>query len=349
MSLPSGTFQESYAQDMAIFRTRTQWIFLFLFLIALFLAPFYVGDTNLTLLIVIGITVIGLYGLNILTGRCGLISMGHSGFMMVGGYASGILCAKAGLPFLAALPLAGLIAGLVGIIFGLPSLKIKGFYLIMATVAAYFIIHWAVLQLQDLTGGTNGLPIPRFTIFDINMNTKTNYYYFVLVILIIATYAAINIVRTRAGRAFVAIRDNDLAAEVMGVNLWSYKLQAFFIGCVFAGISGALSVQYLRFANLDQFPFMDSVWFLGMLIVGGMGSTTGVIFGVIALKLLDQLAIKIGPILVTTFHFGPTAGSALSLVLSGLIIILFLIFEPHGIEHLWGRIKNWYRLWPFSS
>jgi branched-chain amino acid transport system permease protein len=349
MSLPSGTFQESYAQDMAIFRTRTQWILLVLFLIALFLAPLYVGDTNLTLLIVIGISIISLHGLNILTGRCGLISMGHSGFMIVGGYASGILCAKAGLPFWVALPAAGLISGLVGIVFGLPSLKIKGFYLIMATVAAYYIIHWVVLQLQGLTGGTNGLPIPRFTLFDINMNTKTNYFYVVMVIVVIATYAAKNIIRTRAGRAFVAIRDNDLAAEVMGVNLWSYKLQAFFIGCVFAGIAGALSVQYLRFANLDQFPFMDSVWFLGMLIVGGMGSTTGVIFGVISLKLLDQLAIKLGPILVTTFHFGPTAGSALSLILSGMIIILFLIFEPHGIEHLWERIKSWYRLWPFSS
>ncbi len=349
MTLPSGTFQESYAQDMAIFRTRTQWILLFLFLVALFLAPLYVGDSNLTLMIVIGITIISVLGLNILTGRCGLISMGHSGFMMVGGYASGILCAKVGLPFLVALPAAGLIAGLVGMIFGLPSLKIKGFYLIMATVAAYFIIEWGVLQLQGLTGGTNGLPVPKFTLFGFNMNTKVNFFYFVMALLVIATYVAKNIMRTRAGRAFVAIRDNDLAAEVMGINLWSYKLQAFFIGCVFAGIAGALSVQYLRFANVDQFPFMDSVWFLGMLIVGGMGSTMGVIFGVIALKLLDQLGIRLGPLLVGAFHFQATAGAALSLVLAGLIIMLFLIFEPHGIEHFWQRIKSYYRLWPFSS
>ncbi len=349
MSLPSGTFQETYAQDMAIFRTKTQWILLLGFLVILFLAPLYVNDTILTVITLIGITIISLHGLNILTGRCGLISMGHSGFMMVGGYASAILAAKVGIPFWAALPAAGLIAGLVGIIFGLPSLKIKGFYLIMATVAAYFIIHWVVLQLQGLTGGTNGLPIPKATIFDINLNTKTNFFYVVMVILVIATYAAKNIMRTRAGRAFVAIRDNDLAAEVMGINLWNYKLQAFFIGCVFAGVAGSLSVQYIRFANIDQFPFMDSVWFLGMLIVGGIGSTTGVIFGVIALKLLDQLAIQIGPALVTMFHFQPTAGAAVSLILSGLIIILFLIFEPHGIEHFWERIKSYYRLWPFSS
>src|ERR1035437_974223 len=130
---------------MAIFRTKTQWILLLVFLVILFLAPLYVNDTILTVTTLIGITIVSLYGLNILTGRCGLISMGHSGFMMVGGYASAILCAKVGLPFWVALPAAGLISGLVGIIFGLPSLKIKGFYLIMATVAAYFIIHWVVL------------------------------------------------------------------------------------------------------------------------------------------------------------------------------------------------------------
>ena len=117
----------------------------------------------------------------------------------------------------------------------------------------------------------------------------------VLVLAVLATVVAKNILRTRAGRAFVAIRDNDLAAEVMGVNLFSYKLQAFFIGYVFAGVAGALSVQYYGSANVEQFPFFDSVWLLGMLIVGGMGSVSGVIYGVIAIKLLQQLAIKIGP------------------------------------------------------
>jgi branched-chain amino acid transport system permease protein len=349
MSLPSGTFQESYAQDMAIIRTKTQWIFLLLFLVILFAAPLYANNSLMTLMTIIGITVISVQGLNILTGRCGLISMGHSGFMMVGGYASAILCAKAGLPFWLSLPAAGLIAGLTGIIFGLPSLKVRGFYLVMATIAAYFIIHWVILQFQGVTGGVNGLAIPKATIFGINLNTKVNYFYLVMIIAVVAVYLAKNIIRTRAGRAFVAIRDNDLAAEVMGVNLWSYKLQAFFIGCVFAGVAGALSAQYLRFANVDQFPFMDSVWFLGMLIVGGQGSVTGVIFGVVALKLLDQFAIQIGPALVTTFHVLPTAGAALSLVLSGLIVILFLIFEPHGMVHFWERIKSWYRLWPFSN
>jgi branched-chain amino acid transport system permease protein len=345
MSLPSGTFQETYAQDMAIFRTKTQWVLLAVFLVLLLSFPLYGSDSNLTTLTVIGITVISVLGLNILTGNCGLLSMGHSGFMMVGGYALAILSAKSGWPFWVALPAAGLISGLIGILFGLPSLKIKGFYLIMATVAAYFIIHWLILQFRGVTGGTDGISVTEANLFGLAIKGKAAYFYLVMVIAIAATYLAKNILRTRAGRAFVAIRDNDLAAEVMGVNLWVYKLQAFFVGCVFAGVAGALSAQYVSFCNVEQFPFMNSVWYLGMLIVGGMGSTSGVIFGVIALKLLEQVATKIGPLLVSIVN--PQAAVGLSLILPGIAIILFLIFEPRGIAHLWERIKSYYRLWPF--
>jgi branched-chain amino acid transport system permease protein len=345
MSLPSGTFPKSYGQDMAIFRTKTQWILFVVFLVLLFTIPLYSSGSQLTVLTTIGITIISVHGLNILTGYCGQISLGHSGFMAVGGYTFAILSAKLGWPFWSALPAAGLAAGLVGIVFGLPSLKIKGFYLIMATVAAYFIIMWLILQFRGLTGGTDGIRVPAATFGGLVLKGKTTYFYLVMIITGIMTYIAKNIVRTRTGRAFIAIRDNDLAAEVMGVNLWVYKLTAFFIGCVFAGIAGGLSVQYLSFCNVEQFPFINSVWYVGMLIVGGMGSTSGVIFGVVALKLLDQFAIKVGPLLANIVN--PQAAVGLSLVLSGMAIILFLIFEPRGIAHLWERIKNNYRVWPF--
>jgi branched-chain amino acid transport system permease protein len=347
MSLPSGVFQENYAKDMGIFRTKTQWVFLALFLVILFTLPVYGGDRLLTIITLIGITIVSVHGLNILTGYCGQLSLGHAGFMAVGGYTSAILCAQLGWSYWVALPAAGLMAGLVGILFGLPSLRVKGFYLVMATVAAHFIILWVILQMQDITGGTNGLAIPRATIFGYAIKTKADFFYLVMSITVLATYFAINITRTRAGRAFIAIRDNDLAAEVMGVNLFSYKLQAFFIGCVYAGIAGSLSVQYISFANVDQFPFMNSVWYLGMLIVGGIGSTAGVIFGSIALKLLDEVVVIVGPVLAAIVV--PQAAAALSLVLRGLLIIVFLIFESKGLAHLWGRVKDYYRLWPFSS
>ena len=346
MSLPCGIFSENYAQDMAIFRTKSQWIMLLAFLIFLSTCPLVFSDRILTIMTIIGITIISVHGLNILTGYCGQLSIGHAGFMAVGAYTSGILTAKLDWPFWVALPCAALAAGLVGLIFGLPSLKIRGFYLIMATIAAHFIIVWLILQLYSITGGADGLSVPRPSIGDFVFKSKSSYFYLVMIIACLATLLAQNIARTRAGRAFVAIRDNDLAAEVMGINLWAYKLTAFFIGCVYAGVAGSLLVHYMAFASVDQFPFINSVWYLGMLIVGGMGSTAGAIFGAVALKLLDELVIIVGPIL--SAFVAPQAAASLSLIMRGLVIILFLVFEPRGLAHRWERIKAYFKLWPFS-
>jgi len=349
MGLPSGTFNQSYAQDMAIFRTRAQWIILFAFLALLFTCPLYLNDRMLTLMTIIGITVISIHGLSILTGYCNQISIGHVGFMAVGAYASAILTAKLGFSFWAALPCAALAAGIAGLIFGLPSLRVKGFYLIMATIASHFIIIWAILQLQGITGGADGLAVPRPEIGGFVFKSKGSYFYLVMVLACLATFFAKNIVRTRVGRAFMAIRDNEVAAEVMGINLWTYKLMAFFIGCTFAGVAGSLTVHYIAFASVDQFPFMNSVWYLGMLIVGGMGSTAGAIFGTVTLKLLDELVAIVGPVLADVFPaIAVQVAASLSLIMRGLVIILFLIFEPRGLAHWWHMIKGYYRLWPFS-
>jgi branched-chain amino acid transport system permease protein len=345
MALRSGTFHENYRQDMAIFRTKLQWGILFVLLIVLLTCPLFLSDRMLTLLTMIGIAIISVHGLNILTGYCGQISIGHVGFMAVGAYVSAVLTTKLGWSFWTALPCAALAAGIVGLIFGLPSLKIKGFYLIMATIAAHFIIIWFILQLQNITGGADGLAVSKPKIGSLVLKSKTNYFYLVMTFTALATLLAKNIVRTRAGRAFVAIRDNDLAAEVMGISLWSYKLQAFFIGCVYAGVAGVLLVHYYGFASVDQFPFMDSVWYLGMLIVGG-SNVTGPILGAISLKLLDELVTIVGPVLSAAI--AAQAAAAMGLITRGLVIILFLIFEPRGLDHRWGMIKAYFRLWPFS-
>ena len=346
MSLPCGVFARNYAQDMAILRTKTQWFILLAFLVFLAACPLFFSDRVLTIMTIIGITIVSVQGLNILTGYCGQISIGHAGFMAVGAYTSGILTAKLGAPFWVALPCAALAAGVAGLIFGLPSLKIKGFYLIMATIAAQFIIVWLIIQLRSITGGPDGLSVPRPEIGSFVFKSKTSYFYLVMTIACLATFLAQNIVRTRAGRAFVAIRDNDLAAEVMGINLWVYKLLAFFIGCVYAGVAGSLLVHYFSFATLDQFPFMNSVWYLGMLIVGGMGSIPGAIFGAVSLKLLDELVTIVGPVLSTIF--AAQAAASLALISRGVVIMLFLIFEPRGLAHRWEMIRAYYRLWPFS-
>lgn len=346
MGLHTGTFPESYAQDTAIFQSKAKWGIMVAFFIFLLVCPLFFSDRILTILTTMGIAVISVHGLNILTGYCGQISIGHAGFMAVGGYTSAILCAKLGWPFWVSMPCGALAAGVVGLIFGLPSLKIKGFYLIMATIAAHFIIIWTIIQLRGLTGGTDGLSVPRPAIGNLTVGSKINYFYMTMILTCLATLLAKNIVRTRAGRAFIAIRDNDLAAEVMGISLWNYKLQAFFIGCVYAGVAGALVIHYVSFASTDQFPFMDSVWYLGMLIVGGMGSTTGAILGAVALRMLDELVTMVGPVLSAAV--APQAAASLALISHGLIIIIFLIFEPRGLHHRWEMIKTYFSLWPFS-
>jgi len=346
MGFGSGIFQENYGQDMALLRTRQQWGLLVAFFVFLLACPLFCSDRVLTIMTMIGIAIISVHGLNILTGYCGQISMGHVGFMAVGAYVSAILTAKLGWSFWAALPCAALAAGLAGLVFGLPSLKIKGFYLIMATIASHFIIIWLILQLRSITGGADGLAVPKPQLGGLVLNSKASYFYLVMVFACLATLLSLNIIRTRAGRAFVAIRDNDLAAEVMGINLWSYKLQAFFIGCVYAGVAGALLVHYYGFASVDQFPFMDSVWYLGMLIVGGMGSIPGAILGAVSLRLLDELVTIAGPILSAAV--AAQAAASLALISRGLVIILFLIFESRGLDHRWEMIKAYFKLWPFS-
>ena len=186
MSLRTGTFQESYAKDMAIFNSRLKWGIVVAFIIYLLVCPLFSSDRILTVLTIMGITVISVHGLNILTGYCGQISIGHAGFMAVGGYTSAVLCAKLGLPFWAALPCGALAAGIAGLIFGLPSLKIKGFYLIMATIAAHFIIIWTIIQLRGITGGPDGLSLPRPVIGSIALSSKTNYFYLVMIVTCLA-------------------------------------------------------------------------------------------------------------------------------------------------------------------
>jgi branched-chain amino acid transport system permease protein len=348
MDLPAGTRNYSYSEDVTIFRTGTQKSLLAVLILVLLTAPIWFGGYWLTVANLIGITIISVTGLNILTGYCGQLSIGHAGFMSVGAYTSAILTSRFGVPFLAALLCAGFLAGAVGMIFGIPSLRVKGFYLAISTIAAQFIIIW-VAKHWTLTGGAAGMEVMPASILGFEIKTPTEKYYLVLAITIIAIFVAKNIVRTRVGRAFVAIRDNDLAAEVMGINLFRYKLTAFFIGCFYAGIAGSLLAHISFSTSADYFPFLDSVLFVGMIIIGGLGTTLGPILGALAIRLLDVLVTKLSPTLQSAFpNLPPGFTSGIAPLLFGLAIILFLLFEPRGLAHRWTIFKSAYRLWPFS-
>jgi len=349
MGLPCGTRNYDYAVDMAVLRTKTHWGLFFGLLVFVFTLPLYLGNYWLGVVNLIGITLIAATGLNILTGYCGQLSIGHAGFIAVGAYTSAILTNRLELPFLVGLISAGLTAGLIGLIFGIPSVRVKGFYLAITTIAAQFIIIW-VINHWEITGGFIGITVPYASIGGFEFRTETNQFYLIIVIAAICVFLAKNLARTRVGRAFVAVRDNDLAAQVMGINLFYYKLLAFFIGCFLAGIAGSLLAHHWGTMNTEFFSLSESILYIGMIIIGGLGTTLGPILGVVFIRLLQQvLTVEFVPFLESTFKALPAGfASGVTPMLFGLVIVLFLILEPRGLAHRWALFKSAYRLWPFS-
>ena len=344
-----GIFSTKYKQDMALVRTKTQWFLLIVFLIFLFCIPLFAGSFMLSVLLYIGITIISVLGLHIVTGLGGLVSLGHAAFMGVGGYTAAILANRWDLPFFVTLPCAGVVAGLVGVVFGAPSLRIKGFYLAMATLAAQFIFVWGIYHGGDLTQEAVGMDLPLATLGGIIFDNDQKLYLLVFALTVLVTFLVYNISRTRIGRALIAIRDNDRAAQVMGVNLFRYKLLAFFIACFFAGIAGALWAYYLNYVHPDHFTLQESIWFLGMIIVGGMGSTLGAVLGTVAIKGLDILVDLVTPVLesIAPSILAGIIPYALGVIVFALVVAIFLMYEPRGLAHRWGIIKNYYRIWPY--
>jgi len=349
MDLPGGVITESYTQDMAIVRTGTQKVLLTASLILLFSLPLFANSHLLSLVNVIGITLIAVMGLNILTGYCGQVNIGQSAFMAIGAFISAILNTKLGIPFWFCLPVAGLFTALLGVVFGLASFRVKGFYLALVTLAAHFFVPYVILALPRVTGGSLGLIIPRPTLGTMVIKGEQAWFYIIIICALLLLIFAKNLTRTRTGRAFIAIRDNDLAASANGINVFGYKLLAFFICCFYAGIAGSLWATYLGTANIDQYGVIQSIWFLGMLIVGGMGSVTGAVLGTVFMKILDELLVIASPIVASWFpaiEIGLFA--SMGMLVYGIIIALFLIFEPHGLNRIWLNFKAYYRLWPFS-
>ncbi len=347
---PAGEFDESYATDMATIRRRWQWIVLCLFIAAVYLLPFYASQSTVALVNRIAISIIAVQGLNLLTGYTGQISLGQAAFMTVGGYISALLTIHLGWSFLLTLPMAALGAGLIGLLFGLPSLRVKGFYLAMSTLAAQFIIPWFTRNaFPNILNGAQGINVPVPVIFGLEFNTPQKYLYLTITLLILTTILASNAARSRMGRAFVAVRDNDLAAELMGISPFKYKLQAFFLAAVYAGIAGALSAHHLRHINSESFNLNDSVLLLGMLILGGMGTNLGPFLGAAAVELIIEFATIAGPVVSAWIPSNSAGGvQALRPLLFGLILMLFLIFEPKGLAHRWQLIKAAWRLRPFA-
>lgn len=349
---PAGDFDRSYRQDMSIIRQSWQWVLLLLVLLVALTAPRWGSAYVISTANQIAYTVIALQGLNILTGYTGQISLGQAAFMLVGGYISALMVIHLGFSMFVALPFAALGTGLFGLIFGLPSLRVKGFYLAMATLAAQFIIPWLSRHtFKGYLGSTSGrIDVPVATLGEFRFSQPSQFFYISLVVLLITTLLTVNISRTRLGRAFVAVRDNDLAAELLGVNLFNYKLRAFFIAAMFAGVAGALKAHSQRAVGTELgYGLEESIIFLGMLVIGGLGTNLGPFLGATAVILLEDLANLVGSQLAVVFpDMAATLLTSFRPLFFGLILMLFLIFEPRGLAHRWQLAKAAWRLRPFS-
>lgn len=346
----AGVFDTSYIQDMSIFRTRWYAVSMVALVLLFLSVPFYGSDVWLAFISQTAVTIIALQGLNILTGYCGQISIGHTAFMAVGAYTSTILAAQFGLSYWLCLPIGGLGAGVIGVMFGLPALRVRGYYLAMATIAAQYLIMYMIrTPFPEVTGGAIALNVPAVHIGSFQLTTETHFYYFIIIMLILMTFFAKSLMRSHIGRSFVAIRDNDISSQAMGINIYKGKLLGFFIGCFYAGIAGGIWAGYMRVIAPDDFTLTSSIWQLGMLIIGGLGSTMGPFFGAIFIGVLREICLVCAPWVTTIIpQIGAQISASLVEMTFGLAVILFLVFEPRGLSHRWEILKESYRLWPFS-
>lgn len=343
-----GSAKETYAADTALFDSATQRAWVAVLLLTLIAFPFVADDYWLYLACLVAINVASTAGLNVLTGYTGLVSMGQAAFMGLGGYTVAILQIRFGTPMLLNLLAGGVVAMLAGVLVGLPSLRVKGLYLAIATIAAGVLAHFIFSHYTSLTGGTSGLTVPPAQVLGLELDDSFKLYWVIMPITVLMLLGVANLFRTRIGRAFIAIRDRDISAEVLGIPLLPYKLLSFAISSFYAGVAGGMFAYFFRAVTPESFPLLMSIFFLASVIVGGMGSVLGSILGAVFMTLVPEVL----KLVVGWLPLGDNAMLVLSpvrTIVFGLMIVLFLIFEPHGLAEVWRRVRRFFHLWPFKT
>jgi branched-chain amino acid transport system permease protein len=346
--------KRDYYEDVQLFSSGVVAFWFCVLIVFLAVFPFLAKNYYIYVANYMAINIIVVVGLNLLVGYTGQISLGHAGFFAIGAYCTIVLMSNLHFPFLLALPTAGLIAAIFGFLLGLPALRLEGPYLAIATLGFGVTVTQVIGKIKML-GERQGLHAPELAIGSWHLNTDRDFYFLLIAITVLLVIAARNIVKTRVGRAFISIRDADIAAETMGVNLTYYKAMAFALSAFYAGVGGGLYAFVLRFIEPELFSLFMSVMFLTMAVVGGLGSIMGPIAGACLLGWLDLqlrniLEIPyIGQWLRDLSHsfFSLTGVSNIQFILFGLILILIMLFEPLGIFGIWIRTKKYWKMWPF--
>jgi len=345
--MSSGYFNTSYRQEIRIYRTVWSIAWMGIFFLILSLAPFVAGDYILYLVNLSCIATIGAIGMNILTGYTGQISLAHAAFLGIGAYTTALLI-SIGVPFLIAIGAAGSISAVGGILLGFPSLRLKGLYLIMSTMAFEIIMEYIFNHWVQVTGGPDGMTVLPAKLFNIVFDKDRNFYFLIMAFTFVAVICGKNIVRSRTGRALIAVRDRDIAANVIGINLTKYKLIAFATSSFYAGVAGGLYACYIGTITPEHFTMFVSIEYVAMIIIGGMGSILGCIFGAMFMTLMPEFLRFATEPFVQSFGILSERFHEVKFFLIGLSIVLFLLFESGGLNGIWQKTKLFFKNWPYT-
>jgi branched-chain amino acid transport system permease protein len=345
----SKTFRESYREDMRVFQTIWVRFWLVVFLIVMLTLPMWADPYVVYMANISGIAIVAALGLNILTGFTGQISLGHAAFVALGAYTSAILATRLGAPFWLTIPASGLVAALFGLILGFPCLRLKGLYLAMATMSFGVVVEYMVTHLESVTMGVRGISVPPPSILGYSLSDPSKLFYLIILVVGLLVMAAKNLARTRVGRAFIAIRDRDVAAGIIGVNLTKYKVMAFAISSFYGGVAGALYSYSTGYLHPENFTLLLSIEYIAMIIVGGLGSVLGSVLGAVFLTIVPDFIKAMADLLERLLPFFQARyDEEWNIAAFGLLIMLFLIVEPTGLNGIWGRIKTSFKNWPFT-
>ncbi len=334
-------FKTRYEQDLRLFKDRHQAIWYVLLIVVLALAPLGISEYYQTQFTLVFISSIVGFGLMMLTGFTGQMSMGHAAFLAIGAYTEAVLQAN-GWPFVLSAPAGMVLAGLAGLIIGLPALRLTGIYLAIATLAFGFCVEEILARWESVTGGNSGLMVPQLKLLTEPLPGGVPFYYLCLVCVIAVAVLCANLLRSPTGRAFIAIRDSEVSAQSMGVNLARFKTTSFAISAGLTGLAGALYAHQIMFISPEQFTLMVSIEFLMMIVIGGLGSLHGAVFGAIFLIMLPQ-GISVAKDYLPAVLAEQTG---LKMVIFGLIMIVFVLFEPQGLYGRWIKIRTYFSMFP---
>ncbi len=333
--------KKSYYEDIRLFRHRSDFLQYLALIVGLFLFPIIIGDFFLCQFTFIFIYSIAAIGLMLLTGYTGQLSLGHAAFFAIGSYTTAIMT-NSGVPFPLALLCAGLLAGFASVFVALPALRVAGLYLAIVTLGFAYIVQEILIRWESVTQGNMGITLASPNIGPLVIESETEYYYFTLILLILTVVAAKNILRSPTGRALIAIRDSEVAAQAIGVSLLKFKTIAFAVSAFLTGIAGAVYAHKLTFISPESYNIKESVLLLAMIIIGGLGSLHGAILGAAFLLFLDPLIITVKDYLPDSIP----GSTGIEPVAYGMIIILFILFEPAGIYGRWIKIKTYFEMFP---